>query len=109
MFSKTVFEIEKKETRYTLTKIGEADYNVKTDCNGKQYFNVKFYAKTKKGNVVLFNERRLNELDAKKKVEGLNNGGKEIKAIVNYCEKCDFDNESKKLIYGHALTADYIK
>lgn len=109
MFNKTVYEIEKKETRYTLNRVEKAFYEAKTDSNGVNCFYVKFYATTKKGNVVLFNERRLDEDEAKKKVYSLNNGGKEIKAIVNYCEKCDFDNESKKLIYGHALTADYIK
>lgn len=108
MFIKTAFEI-KRETRYTLNRVEEAWYEAKTDSNGKNYYNVKFYATTKKGNTVLFNERRLDENDAKKKVYGLNHGGKEIKAMVNYCEECEFDDQSKKLLYGHALTSDYIK
>lgn len=108
MFKSKVID---SQSRYTLTRIGEADYNVKTDCNGKQYFNVKFYAKTKKGNIVLFNERRLDENDAKQKVYGLNHGGSEIKAMVNYAEEAFFEDTKveKKLLYGHALTADYIK
>lgn len=108
MFNKTVYEVEAAK-RYTLTRVEESWYEAKTDSNGKNYFDVKFYCRTKKGNTVLFNERRLNEFDAKKKVDGLNAGGKEIKAMVTYAEECSFDNKSKKLLWGHALTADYIK
>lgn len=106
MFKKNVFDVN-HESRYTVTKTSKATYKKKTDCNGKSYYNVEFYCVTKKGNKVLFNERRLNENDAKKKCFALNTYTQEIKVRVGCAEEVTFDNDvEKRLLYGHALTAD---
>lgn len=107
MFTKNVFDV-KSESRYTVIKTSEAKYEKKVDCNGKNYYNVKFHCITKKGNEVVFNERRLDENEAKRKCFTLNTYTQEIKVQVRCAEEVTFDNnKERKLLYGHALTADY--
>lgn len=96
--------------RYNLKKVSAATVKPKTDRNGKDYYSVEFYALTSKGNTVLFEERRLDKAEAYKKASALNKGNGHIKASITYAEDVLFNNGvDKKLLYGHALNAEYVK
>lgn len=108
MFKKNVFDVN-RDVRYTVTRTSKAVYDKKIDCNGKNYFMIKFYCKTNKGNIVEFFERRFDEDGAKKKVYSLNNGNKELKVQIECAEEVTSDDNTRRLLYGHALTKNYFK